>query len=58
MVPSVRFAIQNYFTGGRHPIGMTGVGEAPSRAQMNPEVFDNPASDRTLCYEWEPAAAP
>jgi hypothetical protein len=56
MVPSVRFAIENYFTGGRHPIGMVGVGEAPSRTTLAPASFDDPAEDRTLHYELKPGA--
>ena len=53
MVPSTRFAIENYFTGGRHPIGVVGVGETPSRTDLDPASFDDPAGDRTLHYELE-----
>ncbi len=56
MAPSVRFAIENYFTGGRHPIGMVGVGPAPSRTTLAPASFDDPAEDRTLHYELKPGA--
>jgi hypothetical protein len=53
MVPSVRFAIQNYFKGGRHPICKVGVGTAISSWKLNPEEFDDPAEDRTLHYVLE-----
>ena len=51
MLPSVRFAIENYFTGGRHPIGRIGVGKAPLSAELAPASFDDLARDRTLHYE-------
>ncbi len=35
MVPSARFAIQNYYTGGRHPIGLLGAGKAPSQSTLD-----------------------
>jgi hypothetical protein len=51
MLPSARFAIENYFTGGRHPIGRIGVGRAPLAVELDPVAFDDPARDRTLHYE-------
>jgi len=51
LVLSVRFAIENYYTGGRHPIGIIGVGKAPSRTNLDPASFDDLAGDRTLHYE-------
>ncbi len=50
MVPSVRFAIENYFTGGWHPIGFIGVGAAPRDTALTGFAFDSPAFDRTLSY--------
>jgi len=50
MVPSVRFAIENYYTGGRHPVGIIGVGEASPKTELDPASFDDPAADRTLHY--------
>jgi hypothetical protein len=50
-LPAVRFAIENYFTGGRHPMGLVGVGKAPLMAELAPASFDDPAQDRTLHYE-------
>lgn len=47
-LPSVRFAIENYFHGGRHPIGRVGVEntvETPSIAD-----FDDLRSDNSLHY--------
>jgi len=54
MLPSVRFAIENYFTGGRHPIGMMGVDKSPSESELDPAMFDDPAGDKTLEYELKP----
>jgi hypothetical protein len=51
MVPSVRFAIENYMIGGRHPIGFVGVGKVPSSTELDPASFDDPSQDRTLHYE-------
>jgi hypothetical protein len=51
MKPAVRFAIENYFTGGYHPIGMVGVGEMSSNPGLSADDFDNTAWDRTLRYE-------
>ena len=56
MVPSVRFAIENYFIGGRHPIGLVGVGKKPSSTELDPASFDDPSQDRTLHYELAPSA--
>jgi hypothetical protein len=50
MLPSARFAIENYITGGRHPIGMVGIGTTPERAEVAPEQFDDPQEDWTLRY--------
>jgi len=51
MVPAVHFAIENYFIGGRHPIGLIGVGKAPLAAELASGSFDDPAKDKTLHYE-------
>ena len=50
MVPSVRFATENYFEGGRHPIGLVGVGKTVLDPVLNPVSFSDPADDRTLKY--------
>jgi hypothetical protein len=51
MKPSVRFAMENYFTGGYHPIGMIGIGQKPARVELSSAEFDDPAQDDTLRYE-------
>lgn len=51
MLPAVRFAIEDYFTGGWHPIGIVGVGEVPPTAELEPASFDDPTRDRTLHHE-------
>jgi hypothetical protein len=51
MLPAVRFAIENYFVGGWHPVGVVGVGKTPSSAELDRGSFDDPAQDRTLHYE-------
>jgi hypothetical protein len=45
--PSVRFAIKNYYHGGRHPVGCVGVGATPGPL---PDSFDDPARDWSLTY--------
>jgi len=50
MLPSTRFAIENYFEGGRHPIGLVGVGKPVREPLLDPASFDDPAEDRTLQY--------
>ena len=51
MAPSVRFAVDNYFTGGWHPFGVIGIGGAPRNTALKEVAFDSPAFDRTLSYE-------
>lgn len=53
MLPSARFAIENYFEGGRHPIGLVGVGKTVREPVLDPASFDDPAEDRTLQYVLE-----
>ena len=50
MVPSVRFATGNYFSGGWHPLGHIGVGEAPREVALQGVTFDDPAFDDSLRY--------
>jgi len=47
-LPSTRFAIVNYWRGGRHPLGLIGVGAKPRAAEIT--TFDDPAEDRSLHY--------
>lgn len=51
LMPSARFAIENYFTGGWHPFGFIGIGEAPKDASLKNVSFDSPAFDRSLHYK-------
>ncbi|MFA7018497.1 MAG: DUF4832 domain-containing protein [Sphaerochaetaceae bacterium] len=48
MVPAVRFANANYFSGGYTPLGIVGVGEKPLRFELT--GFDDLASDCSLYY--------
>ncbi|MCI2081938.1 MAG: DUF4832 domain-containing protein [Bacteroidales bacterium] len=50
MLPSLRFAIRNYYTGGRHPIGYTGFGTSIDNYKIDPDDFDDIATDTTLHY--------
>jgi hypothetical protein len=47
-LPSARFSIVNYFRGGRHPLGLIGVGMRPDSAEVS--GFDDPGQDRSLGY--------
>jgi len=51
MLPSARFAIENYFRGGWHPLGYIGVGAAPKEAALKNVTFDSPAFDDSLYYK-------
>lgn len=51
MMPSVRFAIENYFRGGWHPLGFIGVGRKPAEIGLKDVTFDSPAFDDTLHYK-------
>ena len=55
-LPAVRFAIKNYFTGGRHPIGKIGINKVLQNFELNDKVFDDLYTDRTLHYEFNRAA--
>jgi hypothetical protein len=50
LMPSVRFAIENYFRGGWHPLGYLGIGETPEEASLKGVTFDDPAFDDSLRY--------
>jgi hypothetical protein len=51
MMPSARFAIENYFRGGWHPLGFVGIGKAPKEAALKNLKFDSPAFDDSLHYK-------
>lgn len=46
--PCVRFAIRNYFTGGRHPMGKVGINKTINSFSVS--GFDDPQSDRSISY--------
>lgn len=47
--PSVRFAIENYFNGGRHPMGKLGVHKTIESFKLS--EFDDIQSDNSLSYD-------
>jgi hypothetical protein len=48
--PACRFALKNYFTGGRHPIGRIGVGREIENPELNARHFVDLAADTTVGY--------
>jgi len=48
--PSCRFAMENYFGGGRHPLGRISVGRPNENAELPRERFDDLAADTTIRY--------
>lgn len=51
MQPSLRFAISNYFEGGRHPIGIVGLGSNVENHEVNSGQFFDLRQERTLKYK-------
>lgn len=50
MRPSLRFATSQYWTGGRHPVGLVGI-QQPGRGKLPPDFpLEDPAQDNTLHY--------
>ena len=45
-VPAVRFAVANYWAGGRQPIGLVGVDVASSSPDLSPATFTDPNKDK------------
>jgi hypothetical protein len=55
MLPTMRLAIENYFIGGRHPVGFIGVGKTPSSAKLDPTCFDEPKeSNGSISLPYKP----
>lgn len=50
MLPSARFAIRNYFHGGRHPVGYIGAALVIENPELDEKEFDDPYRDRSLYY--------
>lgn len=53
MLPSLRFAINNYFQGGRHPMGYVGVNTTIDKYEVSADEFMNLSADKTLKYKLE-----
>ncbi len=51
MMPSARFANENYFRGGWHPLGFVGIGTPPQEAALKNVKFDSPAFDDSIHYK-------
>jgi len=51
MLPSLRFAIQNYVQGGRHPMGYIGVNTQPVKYEVPLTEFADMRQDKTLKYK-------
>lgn len=51
-LPSLRFAIDQYFKGGRHPIGKIGIGKDVVDPFLSSDLFDDIVSDK-LYYIYE-----
>ncbi|MFZ4402081.1 MAG: DUF4832 domain-containing protein [Bacteroidales bacterium] len=51
MLPSLRFANKNYFTGGYHPIGYIGLGLQINDYVISDNEFDDIQNDKTLKYK-------
>jgi hypothetical protein len=49
-LPCARFAVVNYFRGGRHPFGTVAVGASENAPTDAPIAFDDIAADRSLRY--------
>ena len=53
MLPAARFAIVNYYPGGRHPLGYVGV-DADAPSLLDPKTFTKLAEDTSLHYLMAP----
>jgi len=51
MVPSVKFATNQYFNGGNHPIGYIGIDTNIDKIELDSSVYDNPIKDKSLYYK-------
>lgn len=50
--PGLRFATGNYWNGGRHPLGLVGIGQSGGGALPAGSAFDDPALDQSLHYDF------
>ena len=53
MQPSLRFANENYFEGDYHPMGYIGIGESVADTRLNPDLFFDIQSDKSLKYQFK-----
>ena len=51
MLPSLRFANENYFEGGYHPMGYIGINMKPAETLIDKSLFFDIQSDKTLRYK-------
>lgn len=52
LTPNVRFAVKNYFKGGRHPFGRVGIGvDVAGTYEADPVTFDDPMQDGRQAYQ-------
>jgi len=49
-LPCVKFAVVNYFNGGRSPAGLIGVGVPIAATQLDEAIFADPGADKSLHY--------
>lgn len=52
MAPSLRFANENYFEGGYHPMGYIGLNKKPEKELLDSSLFFDIQSDRSLTYSY------
>ena len=53
MTPALRFATSQYWNGGRHPLGLVGIGQSVPGRLAPDFVFDDPADDGSLYYVFD-----
>ena len=57
--PSLRFAVNNYLNGGRHPLGRVGIGlDIAGNHFLDNTFFDDPMQDEQLSYLMQAPPAP
>lgn len=57
--PGLRFAVRNYWEGGRHPMARIGIGvDLTDGHLIDPNSFDDPSSEGRLPYTWDHVPSP
>ncbi len=54
-LPALRFAVQNYWQGGHHPLGISGIGQSPT-ASLDEDSFYTDGLDPSIRYRVADAA--